>query len=963
MHTNLRCLLIMLLLTLTNTAWVAGQTVELATNISVPNGAVQSVAIHPSKQMVYMSGQFTSFSPNRPYCARLNDIKGMDDLSFPLPNGKVEAVISDKKGGWIVGGKFTTVGDSSRSGLAHIDSNGSVTKLFEGLSLVGVQSLLLHGDTLFIGGSFNDPLYGCLVAYRLSRKEVIAWPIQVQGSIEHMLVVQERLVLSGKLKTVNNQARSGVASIVLNLAAPSSWNPELYFQTMETDDTLIYAAVDVDKIACIDPITGVELWRKFHTSTIAIAKTLAISGNIIYIGGTKSVSGIPSSDAFIHIVNKKDGSLIGSFLNTAFEGSSINKIIVDSSKLYIGGLIKKFKGVVCSNLIEVSITKQTFNNWAVEPNGEVDEIVFSNKSVYLAGSFNSLSYSIKRPSLAALDLRTGSVSKWNPGLVNGTINTIAVTEGAVIIAGKFTSVNGVARSNVALLHPQTGALLSDTLNTDGEVKQLLEVGNDIFMGGAFTKINGISNPYLTKILQNLKVDVSWSPLLNGSVNILYYRKGYLHIGGDFTSVMGKDRKYMASVHISENRVSNWGNWMGFPPKPVRMIYCMDEQLDLFYVSGIDQGKKFYGQVSLRDGSPPHAVFTYPPSSAIDIETSVVSMNDGVYVGKEILRSNLYGSSGLINKEGAVSALPYLPLGKAVYSLDYKDGYLVIGGDFNTVGDIPKKHLVIYRMGNGETAQLSISARKILFDSLANTQQIGVSANGYWTVSKDSYWLTIDKGDGVGNEGVSLSVDQNLEGKTRVANVLFKIGDMKYGLTVTQLPNSEQLLLSEDTLYFKAGQEMKTLSIVSNEQWFLGKMDMWVSGSQDTGRGTRSINLIASENTDITKRTMILPVYTSSKTKQIVIVQEGAISAIPDGDLSLVIAYPNPIRGNCIIKSLPSNEPVMITLLNSSGNVVIPEYAVNANTTEIETAQLDQGLYFLHLRSSVEKRVIKLLKID
>lgn len=71
---------------------------------------------------------------------------------------KLETMISDGHGGWLISGDFIEVGDSVRKHVAQIDSNGHVTAMFSGLEFSKINGnypvkIKRFGDTLFIVGT------------------------------------------------------------------------------------------------------------------------------------------------------------------------------------------------------------------------------------------------------------------------------------------------------------------------------------------------------------------------------------------------------------------------------------------------------------------------------------------------------------------------------------------------------------------------------------------------------------------------------------------------------------------------------------------------------------------------------------------------------------------------------------------------------------------------------------------
>ena len=76
-------------------------------------------------------------------------------MDFPATNGSVYAVIPDASNGWYIGGSFTLLNGTSKSYLAHINSDKTVDAAFNANCNSTVRALVLVGTKLYIGGSFT----------------------------------------------------------------------------------------------------------------------------------------------------------------------------------------------------------------------------------------------------------------------------------------------------------------------------------------------------------------------------------------------------------------------------------------------------------------------------------------------------------------------------------------------------------------------------------------------------------------------------------------------------------------------------------------------------------------------------------------------------------------------------------------------------------------------------------------
>ncbi|MCW2781397.1 MAG: domain containing protein, partial [Marmoricola sp.] len=110
---------------------------------------------------------------------------------------------------------------------------------------------------------------------------------------------------------------------------------------------------------------------------------------------------------------------------------------------------------------------------------------------------------LTRNRMMAFDATTGQISTtFNPA-PNGQIRIVLPTgDGtSVYVAGKFTSIGGVARTNIARVRISDGAVLS-TFNVGaitGEIKDIALHDGRLWLAGAFTHVSGHHQPALATV--------------------------------------------------------------------------------------------------------------------------------------------------------------------------------------------------------------------------------------------------------------------------------------------------------------------------------------------------------------------------------------------------------------------------------------------------------------------------------
>ena len=150
-------------------------------------------------------------------------------------------------------------------------------------------------------------------------------------------------------------------------------------------------------------------------------------------------------------------------------------------------------------------------------------------------------------------------ASFNPGTDDSTyyrrINSLVVqSDGKILIWGNFTTFNGVGQDRIARLNangsvdasfnPGAGAYTSiDSLVVQGDGK--------ILVAGDFTSFNGVDRNGIARLNANGSVDASFNPDADGSIySLVVQGDGRTLLGGNFTHVDGTIRNYIARLDTS-----------------------------------------------------------------------------------------------------------------------------------------------------------------------------------------------------------------------------------------------------------------------------------------------------------------------------------------------------------------------------------------------------------------------------
>ncbi len=288
--------------------------------------------------------------------------------------------------------------------------------------------------------------------------------------------------------------------------------------------------------------------------------------------------------------------------------------VADNGTLYIGGFFHLVGTEVHHRLAALSAdTGEPIASWSPDVGAQVKAIALSPTQdiVYIGGSFKTVNQ-VSRPLLAAVTAysnrsMTASLLPWRPAptgsdtydhgsLMPAIVNALVVRsgDGQVFVGGVFTSIGGLARSDIAAIGPASGggtgsadagfdpnpSLHYVTLNVmltrdgstlfadgrgpggflraynsrtgaqlwarrfDGDVQAAVATDSVVYVGGHFNNV-AISGSALKDERQHLAAfDIAtgatdpWNPIANSAFGVyaMAWSPGHVMVGGDFTKV-------------------------------------------------------------------------------------------------------------------------------------------------------------------------------------------------------------------------------------------------------------------------------------------------------------------------------------------------------------------------------------------------------------------------------------------
>ena len=698
------------------------------------DNTVRTVSLQPDSKLI-VGGDYLNFNGAiTPYLCRLFQ-DGSKDTSFNLGtsfNGKVYCSLIQPDGKIILGGSFTTFNGISANRLIRLNSDGSIDATFN--TLVAASSGIVYGlalqtnGSVVIVGSFTK--YNGITANRVARilpngnlDASFITGSAANGVVEEVQIQPDgKIVLAGSFDSFNGISKNKIIRLNTDGSADTSFvigsgfNAGVSALVLQPDGKIIaggdfvtYNGIIANKIVRLNIDGSIDVsfvsGLGFNGGVVEVIKLN--SAGAVMVGGsfTGTYNGIdvnrltflssngildpifdigagPFSASVLDVANASDGSwyVAGSFsifdsqnqgrlakvdpvgaldigyltAGVGFDNSVLKVLSLSDNKTMAFGSFTKFNGTICnrvSRLSEDGAVDSSFNTSGAGANNTIrSAIIQTDNKIVLAGVFTTYN-----GVLANRITRILPDGLLDPTFITGLgsnnqIYALALQpDGKIIIAGNFTSYNGILVNRIARL--LSNGILDLTFNTglgaDAIVEAvLLQPDGKIVLGGRFATFNGVSYNRMIRLNTDGSIDSGFSVGIGFDKNvyaIALQSDNKLIVGGTFLSYGGASAKRILRLNSNGSLDTTFASGAGFSNGEIRTILVQPDDRVLL-------GGTFSG--------------TY----------------NGIAVKRmlRLLSSGVYDTAFSVNLNGTLFSTCFTPNNK-----------VIIGGSFNSVSGITK----------------------------------------------------------------------------------------------------------------------------------------------------------------------------------------------------------------------------------------------------------------------------------
>jgi hypothetical protein len=353
-----------------------------------------------------------------------------------------------------------------------------------------------------------------------------------------------------------------------------------------------------------------------------------------------------------------------------------------------------------------------------------------NGGWFIAGNFTRVG-GVIRSNLAHILNDNRIDSTWNPA-PNGTNSSLAVVGNTVYVGGAFTRVGGQARNRLAALNAVSGVATAWNPNVNQPVLAISTAGNVVYIAGNFTTVGGQTRNRVAALDSATGQPTAWNPNANQIVSSVAAAGNIVYVGGNFTTIGGKPRNRIAALDAATGGALDWN------PNASGVVSALAVGPDAIYAGGAFNAIGSENRSRFAALDPVTGLATPLLAEANGNVNTLLLSGTTLYLGgafTTIGTESRRNVAALDTDFGVLSdwQAPASSLSTAAtqaFTLATADDQLLVGGNFRSIGGVLRTNLAILNATTGEPTAWKPDANNTVL-ALAVTQD-RVYAGGIFT---------------------------------------------------------------------------------------------------------------------------------------------------------------------------------------------------------------------------------------
>lgn len=351
--------------------------------------------------------------------------------------------------------------------------------------------------------------------------------------------------------------------------------------------------------------------------------------------------------------------------------------------------------------------------WKAMVRGTVNTLAISDSTVFLAGDFKEIyidgnsTKTLTRNNIAAFDLSGKILTNWDAN-ISGIVHSLGIKDNILYAGGNFTRVNrDSSRNNIAafdIISSKATPWKADVFG--GGIRTIAIHNSLIYVGGDFTHVNKSIRNRLAAIDINTGKETSWDPNIGGTINTLTISGEVVYVGGDFSRINNSnEHSNLAGFNITSGMPTYWN------PKTNGNVNIIASGLNnsIFiggtFVSAGGVRRNGMASINLRTGRATSFNPNMGPFKDLNVYDIAIKNNVVYAAGRFSKVNGNVDRTGLaaFNLDGKVTLWdPKVIIdNSAVIRLLFIGDTLYIGGGFQNVGKVPRHNLAAFNIITGE----------------------------------------------------------------------------------------------------------------------------------------------------------------------------------------------------------------------------------------------------------------------